>query len=127
MRMQGKKNPKKAMTKSPDYYIATVKPFSISARNFARKDYLQYLRENNVNPPPIPRKLDGDKEARLITIACSHPPEGYAHWTLDLLADKMVKLKIVDAISGKTIGRVLKKRVKTSPTAMLGYSTSTKR
>ena len=76
---------------------------------------------------PIPRKLDGDKEARLITIACNHPPEGYVHRTLDLLADKMVELKIVDTISGKTVGRVLKKRIKTSPTAMLGYSPSTKR
>jgi hypothetical protein len=39
----------------------------------------------------------------------------------------MVELKIVDTISGKTIGRVLKKRVKTSPAAMLGYSAATKR
>ena len=77
--------------------------------------------------PPITRKLDGAKEARLITIACSQPPEGYAGWTLDLLADKMVELKIVDSISGKTIGRVLKKRVKASPAAMLGHSAATKR
>jgi transposase len=76
---------------------------------------------------PIPRKLDGAKEARLIRIACSQPPDGYANWTLDLLADKMVELKIVDTISGKTVGRVLKKRVKASPAAMLGHSTSTKR
>ena len=76
---------------------------------------------------PVPRKLDGAKEARLITIACGQPPEGYANWTLDLLADKMVELKIVDSISGKTVGRVLKKRVKASPAAMLGHSTATKR
>lgn len=76
---------------------------------------------------PVPRKLDGAKEARLITIACSQPPDGYANWTLDLLADKMVELKIVDTISGKTVGRVLKKRVKASPAAMLGYSAATKR
>jgi hypothetical protein len=75
----------------------------------------------------VPRKLDGAKEARLITIACSQPPEGYANWTLDLLADKMVELKIVDTISGKTVGRVLKKRVKATPAAMLGYSAATKR
>ena len=77
--------------------------------------------------PPNPRKLDGEKEARLITIACSQPPEGYARWTLDLLADKMVELKIIDAISGKTLGRVLKKRFKASPAAMLGYSATAKR
>jgi transposase len=76
---------------------------------------------------PVPRKLDGAQEARLITIACSQPPDGYVHWTLDLLADKMVELKIVDTISGKTVGRVLKKRVKASPAAMLGHSAATKR
>lgn len=76
---------------------------------------------------PVPRKLDGAKEARLITIACGQPPEGFANWTLDLLADKMVELKIVDTISGKTVGRILKKRVKASPAAMLGHSTATKR
>jgi transposase len=76
---------------------------------------------------PVPRKLDGEQEARLITIACSQPPEGSAQWTLQLLADKMVELKIVDEISGKTVGRVLKKRVKTSPAAMLGYTAATKR
>lgn len=43
--------------------------------------------------PPIPWKLDSAKEARLITIACSQPLEGYAGWTLDLLADKTIKLK----------------------------------
>jgi transposase len=96
-------------------------------KKFCKNGLSAVLERKQREFPPIPRKLDGDKEARLITIACSHPPEGYVQWTLDLLADKMVKLKIVDAISGKTIGRVLKKRVKTSPTAMLGYSTSTKR
>jgi len=97
-----------------------------------RKKYCQQglqavIERKQRKTPPIPRKLDGAKEARLITIACSQPPEGYAGWTLDLLADKMVELKIVDSISGKTIGRVLKKRVKASPAAMLGHSAATKR
>jgi transposase len=77
--------------------------------------------------PPIPRKLDGEKEARLITIACSQPPEGSAQWTLQLLADKMVELKIVDTISWKTVGRGLKKRIKTTPSAMLGNPSAPKR
>jgi transposase len=96
-------------------------------KKFCEKGLSAVLERKQRESPPIPRKLDGEKEARLITIACSHPPEGYVHWTLDLLADKMVELKIVDEISGKTVGRVLKKRIKTSPTAMLGYSPSTKR
>jgi len=59
--------------------------------------------------PPIPRIMDGEKEARLIAIACSKPPEGYNRWTLQLLADELVTLNIVDEISGKTVGRTLKK------------------
>ncbi len=58
---------------------------------------------------PIPRKLDGEKEARLFAIACSQPPEGRRRWTLQLLADELVTLNIVDDISAKTVGRTLKK------------------
>jgi hypothetical protein len=60
--------------------------------------------------PPIPRKLDGDKEARLFAVACSQPPEGRRRWTLQLLADELVILNIVDDISAKTVGRTLKKQ-----------------
>ncbi len=59
--------------------------------------------------PPIKPILDGEKEAKLIQIACSEPPEGRAKWTLQLLADKLIELKIVDSISDKTVGRALKK------------------
>lgn len=53
--------------------------------------------------------LDGEKEARLIAIACSTPPPGRAKWTIELLADKLVALKVVDSISGQTVFRTLKK------------------
>ena len=96
-------------------------------KKYCQKGLHAVIERKQRETPPIPRKLDGAKEARLITIACSQPPDGYAGWTLDLLADKMVELKIVDSISGKTIGRVLKKRVKTSPAAMLDHSAATKR
>ncbi len=55
------------------------------------------------------RKADGDVEARLITLCCSQPPEGFAKWSLRLLADKMVELKYVDSLSYETVRRVLKK------------------
>jgi DNA-binding transcriptional ArsR family regulator len=56
------------------------------------------------------RKLDGEQEARLIALACSEPPEGQAHWSLRLLADKMVELEIIDEdISYQTVRRTLKK------------------
>ena len=55
------------------------------------------------------RTLDGDGEAHLIALACSHAPEGRSRWTLRLLADRMVALEYVDAISKDTVARALKK------------------
>jgi transposase len=55
------------------------------------------------------RKLDGDQEARLIAVACSEAPEGRSRWTLQLLADKLVELKVVDSISGECVRSTLKK------------------
>ena len=53
--------------------------------------------------------LDGEKEAKLIALCCSKPPEGRARWTLQLLADRLVALKIVDTISDETVRVSLKK------------------
>jgi transposase len=55
------------------------------------------------------RTLDGDGEAHLIALACSQAPEGRSRWTLRLLADRMVALEYVEAISKDTVWRVLKK------------------
>lgn len=59
--------------------------------------------------PPVPPILDGEKEAKLIAFACSQAPEGRCRWTLQLLADRLVALKIVDEVSASTVGRALKK------------------
>ncbi len=59
--------------------------------------------------PPTPPIFDGEKEAKLIALACSPPPEGRMGWTLRLLENKVVELNIVDHASDNTIGRVLKK------------------
>lgn len=53
--------------------------------------------------------FDGEAEARLIALACSEPPKGYARWTIRLLAEKVVELSIVETVHFNTIGRVLKK------------------
>jgi len=55
------------------------------------------------------KKMDGDLEAKLVTLCCSEPPEGYAKWSLRLLADKLVELKYVDSISHISVRRALKK------------------
>jgi hypothetical protein len=61
------------------------------------------------NPRIYLRKLDGRAEARLITIAKEAPPEGRASWTMQLLADRLVELRIVDSIDDNTVYRTLKK------------------
>ena len=62
----------------------------------------------------LPRKgskpmLDGKQESLLIALACSDAPEGRAEWTMQLLADRLVELKVVDSISDETVRRTLKK------------------
>ena len=55
------------------------------------------------------RSLDAKGEAMLVTLACSQPPEGRSHWTMQMLADKLVELKYVESISDETVRRQLKK------------------
>lgn len=54
------------------------------------------------------RKLDGAREARLIALACGTPPEGHQRWSLRLLAERLVTLEYVDAVSHETVRQVLK-------------------
>jgi len=70
----------------------------------------QALPDRPQPPRPAKRRIDGEAEAKLVTLACSTPPEGRESWTLELLADAMVRLRYVDgAVSGQTVRRVLKK------------------
>ena len=64
---------------------------------------------NGRKKPPPPPKLDGGQEAKLIALRLGPPPEGYADWTLRLLADRAAALEIVDSISYETVRRTLKK------------------
>jgi transposase len=55
------------------------------------------------------RSLDGKQEAQLVAVACSQPPEGQVRWTMELLAQRLVELKVVESISPSTVCRTLKK------------------
>ena len=66
------------------------------------------VRKKQVRPSRR-RALDGAAEARLIALACSPPPQGRCRWTLQLLADRLVELHVVDAISDETVRQALKK------------------
>ena len=67
------------------------------------------LERKKRDKPPRELKIDGEKEAQLIAIACSEPPAGRAKWTLKMLAERLVELDIVDTISDQTVRRTLKK------------------
>jgi len=56
-----------------------------------------------------PKVLDGEQEARLIQLACTAAPEGRERWTMQLLADKLVELEVVETISSETVRTTLKK------------------
>ena len=72
--------------------------------------------------PPVPAIFDGEKEAKLIALACSKPPKGRARWTLRLLENKVVELGIVERASDSTIGRALKKTVSSRIAGSAGSS-----
>ena len=61
--------------------------------------------------PPVPKKLDGLQEAKLIATRCGSPPEGFGQWSLRLLANQMVVLEIADSVSHETVRKTLKKTV----------------
>ena len=65
-------------------------------------------RKKQDRPSRLP-KLDGKGEARLIALRCGAPPEGRNGWTLQLLADRLVALQVVDSLSYETVRRTLKK------------------
>jgi transposase len=77
-----------------------------------RKRFVEQSFEAALSERPRPgarRKLDGKAEATLVAWTCSTPPDDRTCWTMQLLADKLVELKVVDSISDETVRRTLKK------------------
>ena len=78
-------------------------------RRFVEQGLQAALERKKQCRPSRERLLDGAKEAKLVAICCSKAPNGRRHWTLQLLADRLVELDIVDSISYETVRRTLKK------------------
>lgn len=94
-----------------DARIAEAYGISIRSLEHWRKQAVESgplsLLERKPQTNPRRRKLDGAAEARLIALACSAAPEGRARWTLRLLADKLVELKVVESASHELVRRAL--------------------
>lgn len=98
----------------PDARIAEAVEVSIATVERIRQRFVEQgleaaLGRKKPDRPSRPRKLDGQAEARLIALACSAPPEGRKEWTMQLLADKLVEVQVVDAVCDETVRRALKK------------------
>jgi len=84
--------------------------------NNAKRDFLAaknltiFLQRKQRKTPPVPSKITGELEARIIAMACSEPPKGYSRWTLRLLADKCMQLFHNTTMSHMSVSRLLKKR-----------------
>ena len=88
-----------------------------------RRRYVLDGFEAAMNERPRPgarRKLAGKQEATLVALACSTPPAERTTWTMQLLADKLVELKVVDTISDETVRRTLKKTTSSPGSARNG-------
>jgi hypothetical protein len=82
---------------------------------------LQAAIDRKSQPPrPDKIKIKGDLERKLVQLACSDPPQGRCHWTLQMLADEMVVLGLVDTVSMETVRQALKKTTLSLGSAKLG-------
>src|ERR1700726_2392490 len=90
-------------------------------KQLAEEGFEAVLSRKQRATPAVARIFDGEKEAKLIALACSKPPKGRARWTLRLLEKKVVELQIVDRASDSTIGRALKKTFSSPSPAVLGH------
>ena len=78
-------------------------------QRFVESGFQEVLERKKRDHPPTEKLLDGEQEAKIIAIRLGPAPKGYAHWTLRLLARKVVELEIVGAVSYETVRRTLKK------------------
>lgn len=78
-------------------------------QRFVECGFQETLEGKKRDQPPTEKLLDGKQEAKIIAMRLGPPPAGYAHWTLRLLARKVVELEIVETVSYETVRRTLKK------------------
>jgi transposase len=96
-----------------DQEVANALDVGVATVHRVRQAYVEEGLQDALSRTPTvgnrPRKLDGEAEARLVAVACGPAPEGRDRWTLELLADKLVELKVVDTIGKECVRRTLKK------------------
>lgn len=105
---ESEQGPAWADTKIADALDVTTRSLEKWRRQAVERGPLSLLQRKK-RDRSMDRKLDGAGQAQLIKLACSTPPEGYSRWSLRLLADKLVELKVVDSIGHECVRRTLLK------------------
>jgi hypothetical protein len=108
---QGRDGPGWTDERIAEAYGCTTRTLESWRKRAVEQGPLRLLERKPRTTPAVPRKLDGQKEARLTALACSQPPKGRARWSLRLLAARLVELQIVGTISHATVRRALKKAI----------------
>ena len=106
----GKKDHMRIKRTAEEHGVSRQTVYNIIEDYHNSKDITEFLSRKVRETPPTPSKVDGEVEAHIIALACSEAPEGFARWTVRMLADKAVELDFVDSISPATVHRLLKKR-----------------
>lgn len=106
---EGEHGPAWPDEKIAEAFATTTRSLENWRKRAALEGPLSLLERKKRETPPTPPILDGEKEAQLTKIACSKPINGRSRWTLQMLADQLVALEVVDSISADTVGRALKK------------------
>jgi hypothetical protein len=102
--------------RNPDWYIAQCVGISERQvcrirRRFVHEGCPSVLNRKTRADAGVPRKMDGEVEARLVTLCCSTPPDGRQRWTLQLLVDELCRLQVVTSVCRETVRQTLKKTV----------------
>jgi transposase len=96
-------------TKIAEAFNCRVQTIETVRKRLVTEGFELALEGKKRQTPPTPPKLDGAGEATLIAMRLGKPPAGYGHWTLQLLADELVALEVVESISHETVRKTLKK------------------
>ncbi len=92
-----------------DAFSCTINTVENVRKRFCEAGFETALCGKQRASPPRERTFDGEGEATVIALRLSEPPKGYANWTLELLQERVVSLKIVEQVSRETLRRTLKK------------------
>jgi transposase len=89
--------------------VSTTTITKVKADFIAAKSIPAFVQRKKRATPPVAPKITGETEARIIALACSEVPKGCARWTVRLIAEKSVELRLIDSVSHMTVYNLLKK------------------